>query len=188
MPKNVQYGVYPADFEAAMSDILDNLDKEKKRLAPTFAFIDPFGYSGLPFYLIRKILSFPHCEVFINFAYSSINRFIDTEDSRTEIFDSLFETSKWRKIREINDPTERNRQLVSLYTVQLKTASRYVRSFEMEDNVGRISYYLFFATNHVKGFVEMKSAMWRVDSRGSFRFADTTDTDQRFLLDFDKTS
>lgn len=33
----------------------------------------------------------------------------------------------------------------------------------------------------------MKSAMWSVDQRGSFRFADTTDAGQRFLISYEET-
>jgi len=185
LPNNIKCGTYHGEFETAMKTLLDVLDKEGKSLAPTFAFIDPFGYSGLPFYLIQRILAFKRCEVFINFAYNSINRFIETTDSREEVFDALFGTMKWRSIRDIRDPEERNRQLVALYSSQLKRAAKHVRSFEMIDNRGNISYHLFFATNHREGFKQMKSAMWRVDPRGSFRFADTTDAGQTFLLSFD---
>lgn len=187
LPESVKVGIYSVDFKTAMDSLLAALDKEEKRLAPTFAFIDPFGYSGLPFYLIQRILGFRSCEVFINFAYNSINRFLETEDNREETFDALFGTTEWRKIRDIKDKEERNRQLIALYSSQLKTSAKYVRSFEMIDNLGRVSYHLFFATNHKAGFRQMKSAMWSVDQRGSFRFADTTDAGQRFLISYEET-
>lgn len=184
LPSNVKIHIEHGEFESTMKILLDTLETKQKNLAPTFAFIDPFGYGGLPLYLVKRILAFAHCEVFINFAYDSINRFIETMDTREEIFDNLFGTRDWRSIREIKDSSRRNRELTALYTKQLQTNSKYVRSFEMINDMNEVSYYLYFATNQIKGFEEMKRAMWKVDRRGSFRFADTTDVGTRFLLSF----
>jgi len=184
IPSTVNIFIKHGDFETTMKDLLDDIEKSQKNLAPTFAFIDPFGYSRLPLYLIERILAFRSCEVFINFAYDSVNRFIETTDSREEVFDNLFGTDEWRVIRNIKDSEQRNEELTALYTKQLKKASTYVRSFEMINNLNKVTYYLYFATNHIKGFEYMKTAMWKVDPRGSFRFADTTDVGTRFLLSF----
>jgi three-Cys-motif partner protein len=185
IPESVKIYIEHGDFETTMKELLDSIESKNKNLAPTFAFIDPFGYSGLPLYLIKRILAFQRCEVFINFAYDSINRFIEAKDTREEIFTGLFGSDEWRVIREIKDPEKRNRELTTLYTKQLQTSSKYVRSFEMENNMKKITYYLYFATNQIKGFEEMKKAMWKVDPRGLFRFADTTDAGTRFLLTFE---
>jgi hypothetical protein len=42
-----------------MGTILDSLEKDGKQLAPTFAFVDPFGFSGIPFDLTARILAYP---------------------------------------------------------------------------------------------------------------------------------
>lgn len=184
LPQNVKIKIQHGNFETTMKSLLDAVESNNKNLAPTFAFIDPFGYSGLPLYLIKRILAFSKCEVFINFAYDGINRFIETTDKREEVFDNLFGTEEWREIRNIKDPEIRNRNLTALYTKQLKNVSKYVRSFEMINNLNKVSYYLYFATNHIRGFEAMKTAMWRVDPRGTFRFADTTDVNTKFLSSF----
>jgi len=170
IPENVVIHIIHGAFETVTRELLDDIEREGSNLSPTFAFLDPFGYGGLPFDLIRRILAFRSCEVFINFAYDSINRFIEAQDTREMTFDKLFETADWRCIREISDAQERNTQLTALYTAQLKTTARYVRSFEMVNGMNKVSYYLFFATNSIDGFEKMKAAMWRVDPRGSFRF------------------
>ena len=36
-------------------------------------------------------------------------------------------------------------------------------------------YFLFFATNNLKGLEKMKEAMWKVDDTGSFQFSDHHD-------------
>ena len=37
--------------------------RERRRLVPTFAFIDPFGYSSASMSLAGRLLDFPRCEV-----------------------------------------------------------------------------------------------------------------------------
>jgi len=49
LPQNMNYQVVDSDFEKSVGKILDTLEEKDQRLAPTFAFIDPFGYSGSPF-------------------------------------------------------------------------------------------------------------------------------------------
>jgi len=182
-PKNIVIQVKHGDFETVMKDVLKSIGGNN--LAPTFAFLDPFGYSGLSFDLISKILAYKRCEVFINFAYNSINRFAEARDTREEIFDNLFGTDDWRGIRDIRDPPERCAFLTSLYTQQLQKHAKYVRSFEMINNYNQTSYYLYYATNHILGLKQMKIAMWKVDPRGLYKFADTTDVGQKFLFSYE---
>jgi three-Cys-motif partner protein len=152
------------------------------RLIPTFAFIDPFGWTGAPFSLVRKILSQRSCEVFVNFMYEEINRFIGHRDQVAN-FDSFFGTSEWKKCVGETDPQKRNRCLHDLYLRQLHTAAKYVRSFEMSNARDVVDYYLFYATNELLGLKKMKEAMWRVDESGEFRFSDATDPNQLVLFE-----
>lgn len=62
--------------------------------APVFAFIDPFGFAGVPMSLIRDLARQPRCECLINFAYESVNRFAGHPDEAIlSNFDELFATS-----------------------------------------------------------------------------------------------
>lgn len=47
---------------------------------PTFAFIDPSGFKGLPFSIITNILQRESYEVFITFTRRDINRFLEKQD------------------------------------------------------------------------------------------------------------
>jgi len=80
-------------FHEVVDDTLNSLEKEGKTLAPTFVFIDPFGFSGIPAEIVGKLLAIPRVEVFINFAVDSINRFIGTKDVDFHI-DELFGADK----------------------------------------------------------------------------------------------
>jgi len=72
-------------------------------------------------------------------------------------------------------PSQRQRAIHDLYLKQLKTCARYVHSFEMLNKGNSTDYFLFFATNNLKGLEKMKEAMWKVDDTGSFQFSDHTD-------------
>ena len=135
---------------------------------PALAFVDPFGWSGVPMDTISTLLSSGQNEVLFNFAYDSVNRFVD--DKRPEIarhFPSLFGTDReeHREARSL-EGDKRKTYLHDLYLDQLKKMGgfRYVRSFEMIDNKrGRTAYYLMFGTHHHKGLAVMKDAMWELD-------------------------
>jgi len=164
-------------FERRYSEFVRN-----GRLIPTFAFIDPFGWTGAPFNLVSKILSQKSCEVFINFMYEEINRFIGHPD-QVKNFDSFFGTDAWKSCVAQTDPRERNRCLHDLYLQQLNQAARYVRSFEMSNSRDVTDYFLFYATNELLGLKKMKEAMWKVDESGEFRFSDATDPNQLVLFE-----
>jgi three-Cys-motif partner protein len=152
------------------------------RLMPTFAFIDPFGWTGAPFSLVKQILAQRNCEVFVNFMYEEINRFI-SHPSQVANFDGFFGADEWRLCVAQSDPRERNRLLHDLYLRQLQTQAAFVRSFEMSNARDVTDYYLFYATNELLGLKKMKEAMWKADESGEFRFSDATDPDQLVLFE-----
>jgi three-Cys-motif partner protein len=154
------------------------------RLVPTFAFIDPFGWTGAPFSLVEQILTQRNCEVFVNFMYEEINRFIGHPDQVAN-FDRFFGTTAWKKCVEEAEPRSRNRCLHDLYLQQLhkSAGAAYARSFEMSNARDVTDYYLFYATNELLGLKKMKEAMWKADASGEFRFSDATDPNQFILFE-----
>lgn len=170
----------------ALGRALDDLDRGGKTLAPTFAFLDPFGISGIPFALVRRLLERPRCEAFITFMVDSLNRWLEhpNESIRGHIIDT-FGTEE--ALRIATGPGDRVGQLRDLYQSQLGTVARYVRFFEMRDRNDRTQYLLFFATNHGLGHVKMKEAMWKADPEGAFRFSDATVPEQLVLFETDPT-
>ena len=169
-------------FEAVVKGFIDERTKDGRNLPPTFAFIDPFGWR-VPFDLVRRILSFPRCEVLVTFMYEEINRFIGLPEQRGN-FNSFFGTESWRRIAIVSEPRERKKQIHDLYMRQLKDSAgaKYVRSFEMRNDRDVTDYYLFYATNNLLGLKKMKEAMWKVDRSGGFRFSDATDPNQMVLF------
>jgi three-Cys-motif partner protein len=71
-PPNVKVRCDNDNFETMASGLVATIKEQRKQLAPTFAFIDPFGWSGAPLTLIRDLLSFDRCEVLFNFMFDSV--------------------------------------------------------------------------------------------------------------------
>jgi len=156
LPKNFHTKIVSAAFEEGFrTHLLDFYTRDQRPLPPTFAFIDPFGWSQTPFELVKTILSFPNCEVLINFMYEEVNRFVSHPDHPTT-FDRLFGTDRWRQVIQVHDKIGRKAFLHDLYVTQLReqAGTRYVRSFEMRNDKDVTDYFLFFATNNRKGVSE----------------------------------
>jgi three-Cys-motif partner protein len=168
-------------FADKLGNILSDLEGAGSKIAPTFALIDPFGFSGIPYALIRRLLSEQRCEVLITFMVDSINRWLEhpEENIRAHIIET-FGTDEAISLAEgIGD---RPTALKDLYQRQLKKVARFVRYFELRNQDDRVVYYLFFATNNSIGHLKMKEAMWKVDPFGEFTFSDSTDPNQQILF------
>ncbi|NQT33667.1 three-Cys-motif partner protein TcmP, partial [bacterium] len=142
-------------FHEKLSSFLDSIDDGIALPAPTFAFIDPFGFSGIPFSLIERLLNQRSCEVLIIFQIDAINRFL--EHPRDEVVRHIvdaFGTEDVIRIAELEG--DRIVELQNLYQLQLQKVAEFVRFFEMHDRKDRLQYLLFFATNNELGHVKMK--------------------------------
>lgn len=188
LPKNIKYAVIGAEFAPTLDEVLCEIEKNDAKLAPTFAFLDPFGFSGFPMKLIGRMMDYKKCEVLITFMASFINRF--TDELRESVLTELFATEEWKKVRNIPDPEQRRRFLLDLYETQLIQVggAKYVRSFEMVNKYNQPIYYLIYGTKHPLGLKVMKNAMWKVDYRGTYKFSDLTDVNQKYLIDYQKGS
>ncbi|MBI5374205.1 MAG: three-Cys-motif partner protein TcmP [Candidatus Schekmanbacteria bacterium] len=175
LPSNLTAKCICGKFDETLTEILDYIDDQKKMIAPAFVFIDPFGFSGIPFSLIQRIMSNKKCEVLINFMYEDINRFIKDKKLWPRFIET-FGTDLWKKVIFEKNPKERMSLLHNIYEQQLeqKAGIKYVRSFKMINRSNKTDYFLFFGTNDLTGLKKMKEAMWKVDKIGTFQFSDAT--------------
>jgi three-Cys-motif partner protein len=174
-PKNVRAHLYNDEFASVAAELVTHTREQKKQLAPTLAFIDPFGWSGVPLGLIADLLSFDKCEVLINFMFDSVNRFVaDERPGVARHFAELFATDEAEhQAAAALTGDERKYLLRDLYMKQLRDVAgfRHVRSFELMDvDRGRTAYFLMFGTRHHKGLEVMKDAMWALDPIAGARF------------------
>ena len=65
LPKNVFIDPEHGDAFEVFNDLTAELDQEGANLAPSFIFVDPYGFK-LPGNLLRKLLGYPKVELFVN--------------------------------------------------------------------------------------------------------------------------
>ena len=172
LPGNVKYECICGEFAKEVEKILDDLAAKDLKLAPTFAFVDPFGFKGIPYNLLKRSMKNDKCEVLINFMLEDITRFLSLPQNEGYLTD-FFGTDEWKKALAMNTPKEKSIFLHGLYQVQLSKIAKHVLSFKMVNKFNKIDYFLFFTTNHLLGLYKMKESMWRVDPSGNFEFSDT---------------
>ena len=180
------YIVEKSDFSQSLEKKLDILKKHDQELAPTFALLDPFGFSGLPMNLIKRILDHDKCEVLITFMVGFVTRFHD--QLRENTLNELYATNAWKKVNDESTPIKRREFLLRLYVQQLKNVGGaiFVRTFEMISSDNIPIYHLVYGTKHMKGLEVIKRAMQKAGQGGTYMFSDRTDPNQTFLLDYTK--
>lgn len=169
-PSNVKVEVSHEGFQTLARNILDGLGPNK--MAPTFAFLDPFGYKDVPMSLIAELAKYAQSELFLYFDFNSANRF-GTAGVVDEHFEALFGTDEFKSAPPAQDP-RRKVFIRDLYKRQLEQVAgfEFVRYFEMVNARGLTGHYLFFCTRHKTGLSKMKEVMWKVDPMGGSRFTD----------------
>lgn len=170
-PSSFRVEVRTGRFAETIGTGLDRLEHSGQAPAPIFAFVDPFGFSGIPLELMGRILRYPRCEVFVNVMVEFINRFLEhPNDQVVGHFPRTFGTDEVLEIpKQMGD---RDAAILALYRTQLANLAKYVGRFDMHGRRDQKTYSLFFASNHPKGFEKMKEAMWSVDKAGGARFSD----------------
>ena len=183
-PPNFKHYEFNSKFDQTVTQVLDQVDSARRQLAPTFALIDPFGYSQTPFNVVKRLLSNSKSEALITFVYESIDRFASIP-SQSKHLDNLFGTDAWQTVLRTHDPNERLSVLYGIYKTQLEqeAGAKYVLPFKVHDSGGKTEYFLFFCTNDLTGLSRMKTAMYSVDPSGSFSYSYSDNTDQLRLFE-----
>ena len=172
LPSNVRAATHLGEFQDVVEEVSNSLSESNRRLAPTLAFVDPFGVSGVPMKLIATFLDSPKCELFLILMVDHLNRFLSTEHMRSGR-DSLFGTSDFSSV-EAAPAGERIPLLVDLYEQQLRDVAkfRHTLDFEMKRANETVAYYVVYATRNLTGVEKFKDAMWKVDPSTGSTFSD----------------
>jgi three-Cys-motif partner protein len=186
LPDNVSVDIQHGEFESTFSSVIDPIIEQGAHLIPTFAFIDPFGYSSASMSITGRLLDFPRCETLFFLPMSFIHRFVG-RDGQEAALTSLFGTDEWRAAIPLQGE-ERTAYLLSLFERQLERSEgvAYVRSFQLRTQDGQ-DYRLVFSLGHLKGLEIAKNAMWSVDPVAGTTYTATTESGQEVLFDPDET-
>ena len=182
LPPNVHLEpVHEGSFDDVMGRILDDIPATSA-LAPTFAFIDPFGYTGHGLQLSSRILQFRKCELLIYVPWPFIARFIHKPEIEAALT-NLFGDEDWKAARTEKGKSA-ERILHDTFLTKVKGAAGFALPFEIDASTGRgwAGYTLYFATRSVLGLEKMKQAMWKVDPVSGSGFAYAGNPDQLVMF------
>ncbi len=166
------------DFDRTIDGLLGFLEEHKASSVPSFFFIDPFGFTGIPLETIGRILQAERTEVFLTLMSRDINRFLGLPElDRT--FCSLFGSGGWKPLIKRRD---REQALVELYRAQLHEQAHASFSVHFkvcsQDRCGTL-YHMLHANNSFKGHHIMKSIMFNQGVDGTFAYLGRDDLAER---------
>lgn len=173
IPPHVSVDIVPGRYEDHIETVLTRLGNDPQR--PTFAFIDPFGYSSADMADNGRILRVAdRCEVLMFVPLSHVARFVG-RPGQDNAMTGLFGSEEWRDAIAL-DGDERKALLHDLFVKQLQHVGKlpYVRSFEIRTKA-TTGHHLFFGTRSKLGLSKMKDSMWKVDPTYGASYRDTTD-------------
>lgn len=130
---------------------------------PTLFFVDPFGYT-MKMSSIAKMMQNHKNEIFINFMFDFINRFLSVTDSC--VLNEFFGSNAWTKAKDMSGK-EREEFLIDLYKQELKkiTGAKYVFAYRLcFADKDQTYYYLVHATNNIQGITYMKDSFASVNN------------------------
>ncbi len=170
LPSNINVETIEGEFQDVIEEIVGKLAEEEARLAPTLAFIDPFGFSGVPMDTIRRFLSAPKCELIMILMVDHLNRFKSHSPVKMR-FETLYGTVNFDGVEAADDAVP---VLVEKYKSQLKRVAgfSFALDFQMVRSDGHDAYFIIYATRNITGVRKFKDAMWTVDPAGGQQFSD----------------
>lgn len=184
--------IHPQFFNESFVDGLATLGKQKHNpfslQPPLFAFIDPFGATGVPFAAIKDLLGRETVEILINFDSDGIGRIFQAGEAANhqQILNDIFGDDSWKaEFSQHRASHELYRGVLDLYKQKLRALPNihYVFAFEMRSAKDILDYHLVFASQHHRGLEKMKEAMKTIAEGGDYSFSDAH-LQQPSLLNF----
>jgi three-Cys-motif partner protein len=150
-------------------EVGDNVIKQLQsmRLAPTFLFVDPFGYKGLCLQLVQSVIKDWGCDCVFFFNYNRINMGLGNE-AVDDPMDALFGNDRADRMRRRFEekkvaPHEREVFIVSEMEEALREmGGKFVLPFRFRNERGsRTTHHLFFVSKNFRGYDFMKGVMYK---------------------------
>jgi three-Cys-motif partner protein len=182
LPKNVFINPEHGDAFEVFNNLTANLDKAGSSLAPSFIFVDPYGFK-LPGKLLRKLLGYPKVELFVNVIWRELDMAIwqaraGEKAGMVPTMNNVFNGDAWKKIC-ADEPDDRAEECADLF--REITGARWGTHIRMLDN-GRIRYFLLHLTNHDAGRDLMKECIWKACPNGGFYASRSDNPRRRYLI------
>jgi len=140
-PSNFKIDPYCNSFEKIFKkNVIAEIEEHS---TPSFVFIDPFGPTGFPMSLLRRLAKQSSSETLITFQYQSLNQWFLKDSSKHKRLTALYGDDRWREALNIPDPRRKEHYLRESYEKALKELSWKVQSFRMINKHNQTQYYLF---------------------------------------------
>jgi three-Cys-motif partner protein len=141
-------------------------DFERRKLVPSFLFVDPFGYKGLSLRLVNSDLKDWGCDCVFFFNYNRISMGVSNASVQHHM-EALFGTERAELLREkfnatLLKPMEREAFIVNEMTNALRElGGKFVLPFRFKNAEGtRTTHHLFFVSKHFRGYELMREIMY----------------------------
>jgi hypothetical protein len=145
-------------FAAAATPIAKWLSDHRGRI-PTFAFVDPFGFTGVPLDVIKALMDVDHVEVLLTFMARDMGRFL-TLDTVEQTLNEFFGGDAWSACVQSDEGARTECLLLRYQEIVRPEIALYATPFRVfEDERQTTLYYLVHLTNHPLGMRRMKEAM-----------------------------
>lgn len=173
---------YNDEFSNVINGILSEYH-DTLSVNPSFFFIDPYGYSKVPFEINQKIFEFAdhtkrnygRPEIFYNLMVGFMDRFMDDE-SKDRSITKLFGTENWKQnVTEIqrNNKWDLRRAFSYYFRERLisETDAKYTWKYKFKNpKTNKWIYDMIYATTNFKGLKVMKDLMNKIGKKGTFEF------------------
>jgi three-Cys-motif partner protein len=141
-------------------------DFERRKLVPSFLFVDPFGYKGLSLRLVNSVLKDWGCDCVFFFNYNRISMGVSNASVQAHM-EALFGEERAELLRDKFNatflrPMEREAFIVNEMSNALRElGGKFVLPFRFRNAEGtRTTHHLFFVSKHFRGYDIMREIMF----------------------------
>jgi len=180
LPRNIHVQMACRDCFKLLEGVVSSL-KGGQRLAPSFVFCDPYGFS-IPGATLRRLMGFPRVELFVNVMWREIDMAIKqrAKPGMAKRLDTLFDGPEWRQAIVSPDHDERAEQCVQL--LRRQTGAKWPTYIRMLGKNDVTRNFLLHLTNHDAGRELMKECMWKACPDGGYYARKTDNPRQQYLI------
>lgn len=175
----IHWSVINSDSFKLLEDLIHEFEREGHKLAPSFIFVDPYGFK-IPYPLLKKIKAQPKSELLINIIWREFDMAM-RNPAMEKSLNELFGTEEWQDIRQIENPEERGEMTIQFLHRLL--GARWATYIRMIGNNNRTRYYLLHLTDNEAGRDLMKDVVWLCCPDGGYYARKQDNPRQQYLIE-----
>lgn len=183
LPDRMRVFIENGDCFEIIDELLSVLERENKRMAPAFLFVDPYGFK-VPGSLLKRLMAFPRVELFLNVIWRELNMGMSQAEEGNagmqRTIDLVFGGEDWRTAVDSADFEARVEKAASLF--KSLTNAKWGTFIRMLGKNGVTRYFLLHLSNHDAGRDLMKDCIWSACPEGGFHANRLGDGGQGYLI------